>query len=94
MKIDKEIKKELKVYLEEKLKENKKKAVIFSSYKLSDEEIKIIVEKLPFLTQYTIINLVDSSIFAGIIVEFESKIIDLSLRGQLNKFKNISYELT
>jgi len=69
-------------------------AHIISAYKLQDNEIGDIVGKIPFLKDFTIINEVDPSIYAGFVVKYNTKVIDVSLANQLQNFKKVLYEIT
>lgn len=93
MVIDTTLKNELQKYLEEKIIESHDRAVIISAYKLNKDEIQEIVKTFRFLKQYQILNFVNKKIIGGFIIKFQSKIIDLSLVAQLNKFKKIFYEI-
>lgn len=94
MVIDITLKNELKKYLEEKIFENKKRALIISSYKMEKSELKDVIEAIPALRLYEITNMVDPKILGGFIIKFDSKIIDFSILSQLNKFKKEIYEIS
>lgn len=69
-----------------------KEATIFSTYQLSDDDIKKIIEKIPELKNFKIINKIDKSLIGGFIVEFEDKIIDLSIKNRLKMIFKKIYE--
>ncbi len=93
MKIDPQIKADLKARLEDDLKERKKKVVVTSAYKMDDNEKKKVIGSFPSLKNARIEYRVDSDILAGYVVQIGSKTMDLSLRGQLQNFKNLIYEI-
>ncbi len=84
---------ELKKYLDDKITKEKNTVIIITAYKLSDSEIGEIQSNIQVIKGYKTINIVDKSIIAGIIIKFGTKIIDLSLQGQLKNFKKILYEI-
>ncbi len=67
-------------------------AVIFSTYRLSEEEIQEIVKKLLILKNYKIINKIDKSLIAGIVIKFSDKVIDLSFKNRLKIISQKLYE--
>jgi ATP synthase F1 delta subunit len=91
MKIDQTIKEDLKEYFKDRMKQVKEKVIITSAYELSNEEEKTIISSLG-LTGGKIEYKVDRTLLAGVIVTYGSKIIDVSLKGQLQNFKHILYE--
>lgn len=66
---------------------------IYSSYKLSEEEIKIIREKFSLSSDKKIINLVNEDLLGGIIILENGKKIDLSLKTLLKNLEKQIYEL-
>lgn len=93
MKIDPIIKEELKQYLLKKTGEsNKRKVVIRAAYKLSDSEIESLKQKIQILKEADITTEISDKILAGFIIEFDSKIIDLTINTQLNILENMLYE--
>lgn len=93
MAINIRLKEELKKYLEAKIIEEKNIAVIITAYELSDNEIIEMKKSIPNIKSYKTINILDKNIIAGMIIKFGTKIIDLSLQGQLRNFKKILYEI-
>ncbi|MCS7093427.1 MAG: F0F1 ATP synthase subunit delta [Patescibacteria group bacterium] len=71
-----------------------KKVVIYSTYELSHQEIDKLVEKIPSLKNYQIVNQVDKSLIAGLVIKFADRIIDLSIKGRLNNISKKLYEET
>lgn len=63
------------------------KIEIISTYKLSEEEIEAIKKDFKLVKDAQITNVVDKSIRGGLIIKAEDKVIDLSLKSQLNDFK-------
>ena len=70
-----------------------KRTVIYSAYKLDTEEIDMIAKKFTFIDKSNIENFVDRSIYAGVIIYYQDKIIDLSLKRGLNKLSKKLYEV-
>ncbi|MDF2966140.1 MAG: atpH [Rickettsiaceae bacterium] len=70
-------------------------ARITTAKDISDTEFqelqKLITEK--YNESFTFTKSVDSSLVGGLIVEFDNKILDASVRGALKKFKNKSKEI-
>lgn len=75
---------------------DKKKHIarIVSTYKLSRDEINIILNKVPHLKNYQIENTVNPKIYGGVIITFGTKVIDFSLVNQLRNFRKAFYEIT
>lgn len=67
------------------------KGIIYSPYKLSFEEIEEIKKTLK-LTDLKLENEVDESLLAGYLIKYEDKIIDLSIKNLLEKFRKNLYE--
>ena len=85
MNLDPTITEDLTKYLEQKLRDRKNEVVVVSAYKLDQDEIALIHEKIPQLKEAHIQNEVDPSVIAGIVINFGSKTIDLSLRRELHQ---------
>lgn len=92
MKIHGYIKENLKKRLIEDLEKEKGKIVVYSAYVLSEEEKNLLYAKIPKLKGAYIEFVTDKSLIAGVIIKIGSKIIDLSLIGQLNNLVQIAYE--
>ncbi|GIW64877.1 MAG: hypothetical protein KatS3mg092_0810 [Patescibacteria group bacterium] len=67
-------------------------AIVYSTYKLSNDELESLIKKIPQLKKYQIKNIVDKSIIAGIVIKFSDKIIDLSLKNRLKIIFQKLYE--
>ena len=91
MKIDPKIKKDLKERLRADLEQKKRQVTVVCAYKIGADEIKELKEKVPLLKEGDIKWQVDSSIIAGYVVKVGSKVLDLSLQGQLQNFKKLIY---
>lgn len=89
-----QLKQELKIYLQQKLNEHNKKVIVFSSYPLREEEIRLLKEKIPQLKNAVIENKIDNTLIAGVVVQFGSKRIDLSLKGELVNLQHLIHEYT
>jgi F0F1-type ATP synthase delta subunit len=70
----------------ETLQKNLNSLRIISCYKLSSPEINLLLERLPFsfADGARVENLIDKSLIAGVRVEYQSKVIDLSLKKKLD----------
>lgn len=93
MKIDPSIKKDLAARLKEDLANKRKQVVLVSAYKLDSKELSAIMAKVPDLKKAQVKQEVDPSIIAGYVIRVGSKVLDLSLKGQLNNFKKLIYGL-
>ncbi|MCX7956110.1 MAG: F0F1 ATP synthase subunit delta [Patescibacteria group bacterium] len=67
-------------------------AVIFSTYKLSNDEVNEIVKKIPILKKFKIVNKINKSLIAGLLIKFADKIIDLSFKNRLKIISQNLYE--
>lgn len=93
MKIDPELKQDLKNYLQQRLREEAKgKVTILAPYKLSNEEIDTLKKKIDILQDADITTEKDESMLAGIIIRYGSRMIDLSLKTELQKLEKTLYE--
>lgn len=91
MKVDPELKEELKKYIQQRISEKKQSVTVVAPYKMSDDELNLLRKKLPFLQDAHMNNEVDESLLAGAIIKFGSKMIDLSLKGQLQSLQKRIY---
>lgn len=91
--IDSTIKEEIRKYFLERMTKDTLTAVVYTPYKLSQNEINSVKKELPFFSKYRIINLVDKDIISGFIIKFGTKIIDVSMRNQLKNFQKRLYEI-
>lgn len=84
--------------LEEKIKniveriENVSEARVYSPYLLSEEEKQLLIENFGFLKDKRVTNIVNKELIAGLIIETDDQVVDLSLRSRLNRLKNLLYE--
>jgi len=84
--INSKIKKELKDYLKKLIEQEKNQVKVISTYPLSNDELSIIAKK--FLKKPTEIeNVVDPSILGGIVIQQGSRVIDLSIKSQLENIE-------
>lgn len=91
--IDLNIKEDIRKYLLERMTKDTLTAVVYTPYKLSQDEINSIKKELPFFSKYKILNLIDKNIIVGFIIKFGTKIIDVSMRNQLKNFQKRLYEI-
>jgi len=85
MKINKKIKEDLKKVFLKELAEEKRKATVFTPYKLNKQEMKGLMTIFPQIRNRSLTNRVDESLLAGVVIEYETKIIDLSIKSKLDK---------
>jgi len=93
MKINPNVKNDLKAFLDRKLAEERNKVIIVSSYKLKETDLKIIFKRFPFLHQDNVKNIIDDKLIGGVVIKFGTKVIDLSLKKQLEDLKKKLYEI-
>lgn len=93
MKIDPVLKEELADYLKQKIADARKRVVIVSAYHLDEAELVAIEEKFSLLHKAQIIQEQDPSLLGGFIIKFGSKMIDLSIKSELQKLKTSIYEI-
>jgi len=91
MKIDPQIKKDLKIRLKKDLEKKKNQVVIVSAYKLSQNETESLLKSFPELRKEAVEYEIDPNILAGYIIKKGSRILDISLSGKLQSFKKIIY---
>jgi len=94
MKIDPELKIELKKTLMNEINKKRDDIIIESSIPLSNEQISMLLEKYPKFKNKNIKFVLNRKIIAGIIIKQGSTIIDLSLLTQFNQIKKNLYEIT
>lgn len=86
MKINPELKKELKKYFFRKIEEEKReKVVIITPFPIREEEYEIFFRHLPWLRKKRIENQVDRELIGGFILKIGSNIFDASILGRLNQ---------
>jgi len=93
MKINPYIKENLKKYLDELLKNEKDKITLVSAYALNNNELALLYQYVPRLKNSQINFEISKKVIAGVVIKIGSKVIDLSLWGQLNNLKNHIYEI-
>lgn len=94
MKIDPNLKKDLKEYLQLRLKEQNQVVHLISSYEFGEDELAALKSALPMLGKAHIIKTTDPTILGGFILKFGSKMIDLSLKSELQKLQQKLYEIS
>jgi|GEM_PF-3645800 len=70
------------------------KIIIYSSYKLSEEEIKATKEKFNFPLDRQVVNLIDKTIISGMVIIFDGMRIDLSIKTMLKNLEKKLYEFS
>ena len=85
MHIDPALKEELKQYLLRKMHDTKMRVTVVSAYPLQKHEIDDLIRKFDYLEHAHLDNEVDSSILAGFVIKFGTKMIDVSLRRKLEE---------
>ena len=93
MKINTDIKGNLKKYLSELLKNEKEKVTLISAQALNDEEMAALYKYIPRLKESQIDFSINKNVIAGVLIKIRSKVFDLTLSGQLNNLKNQMYEV-
>ena len=93
MRINPFIKENLKKYLDESLKNEKDKITLISAYALNNNELTLLYQYVPRLKNSQINFEISKKVIAGVVIKIGSKVIDLSLWGQLNNLKNHIYEI-
>jgi len=94
MKIDPQLKEELKKYIIEREYKLKRKVTITSAYALTEKEMDILKTNLPVLKEAVVDNLIDRDLVAGVVIRFGTKMIDLSLKGELQSLLKLIYDIT
>ncbi len=87
-----DIKKQVREFIQQKIKEEKNKAVIYAPYKLSQEEIEELKRKFPVLKNRKIEVKIDREILAGFLIRIGSYVLDFTVNDRLKSFKNLIYE--
>ena len=94
MNIDPALKNDLKNYVRDRIQNKSGKAyiTIIAPYELGQEEIEMLKKKIPLLKDAHITVETDSSLMAGVVIKYGSRMIDLSLRSELQKLQHTLYE--
>lgn len=87
MKLNPQLKSELKEYITKRLHDQTTYVEVVSPYQLSQSELDDLKKNIPVLHQARLENTVDGNILAGVIIKFGSKMIDLSINGELGRVK-------
>lgn len=66
--------------------------LIFSVHPLTDKEKEEIKNIFQLKSKENIENIVDKKLIGGLRIIYNNQVFDLSLRGRLNKLRNILYE--
>ncbi|PIY72272.1 hypothetical protein COY87_01820 [Candidatus Roizmanbacteria bacterium CG_4_10_14_0_8_um_filter_33_9] len=93
MKINPQLKEELKKHLDSEIQKSKEEVILFSPYSLEQLEIDSLLNCFPMLKRNSVKNIVDSSLIGGVIIQYGSKIIDLSIKSVLHTFQKKLYEI-
>lgn len=94
MKINPAVREELKRFFNEKITKLKEKAMVICANDLTHEDKTLLLSHIPKIVKKDIkidFN-IDHSLLAGIVVKVGSKIMDLSLKGQLSYIRKKLYE--
>lgn len=92
MKIDPQLQSIVKKHFEEELEEKYGRVTITTSYKLDLNEIESITNLFPIFKEKKIDNVIDRSLLGGFIIQFGSKLIDVSIKSLLQSVKQTFYE--
>jgi len=93
MKLNPQLKQELVGYLKDKMaNKGKPKITVIAPYELSNQELDEIKNKIEILKSAEIKVEVDKNLLAGIVIKYGSRVIDLSLKSELQKLENTLYE--
>ena len=84
MKLDFQLKKELKEFLKQKLKEELETAYVYVPYRLSEKEIKEVEKALPFLQGKKVKVIQDKDLIAGFKVKVGTRVFDFTVESNLN----------
>lgn len=94
MKIDPRLKEDLKEYIVKKMKEEGEKLIITSATRLSKEDLAHIQKTFSHMRITSIEQHIDESVLGGVILEQGTRMVDLSLRGLLQKLRHDIHEVT
>lgn len=87
MVIDQDLKLELKKYLDEEIKKDKRQeVVILTPYKLADSEMQQFYRYFPNLLKgVSVKNIIDKDILGGFIIRVKTTVFDASVKGKINR---------
>lgn len=95
MRINPHIRDELKLFLKEHVGKLKEKIIVTSPQVLNSEDKELILTKVLKFPHYANLEYkIEPNLLAGAVIRIGSKIIDLSLRGQLMNVQRKLYETT
>lgn len=84
MKIDTQLKKEIKSRVLADLRKEKEQTVIITTpYPLGEEGTELLYSSFPELKNFTIKNIIEKNIIGGMILQHKSKVIDISIRSKI-----------
>jgi len=92
MRLDPHVKERLKKTFTEELVAQKEIVTLYSTYSLSESEMKSICSRFPQYATSKIENKVDPTLLGGVVIKCGSQIIDLSIRNALHLLKKQLYE--
>ncbi|CAN5174701.1 hypothetical protein BH09PAT2_BH09PAT2_11150 [soil metagenome] len=94
MKIDSTLKQEFKQFVHEAQKQHstKPEVTIVAPYQLGEEELSLLKGKISLLKEAHIKTEVDASLLAGVIIKYGSRMIDITIRTELQKLQHTLYE--
>ncbi|MFZ2206461.1 MAG: F0F1 ATP synthase subunit delta [Microgenomates group bacterium] len=92
MRLDPHVKERLKKTFTEELVAQKELVTLYSTYSLSESEIKDICARFPQYATSKVENKVDPTLLGGVVIKCGSQIIDLSIRNALHLLKKQLYE--
>lgn len=87
-----DLKKEIRSYVQRRLEEGTNHVEIIAPYDLSEIDITHLRKQINGLEQTEISHTVDKSLMAGIVIRMGSRMLDLSLRTELEHLKHRMYE--
>lgn len=93
MKINPHLKEELKKHLENEIQKTKEKIIIFSPYLMNQNEIDALLNCFPEIKHSAVENIIDLSLIGGVVIQYGSKIVDLSIKSALHTIQKKLYEI-
>lgn len=93
MKIDPRLRESIKKFIKDSIRRKSEKVSVISAYKLTQDEWKLLLKRFPFLKDKDIVEKIEPEILAGIIIQYRSKVLDASLRGQVKNLERTLHEL-